>query len=134
MAIDSNEIYYFDISKIGRDFTGTKDVSILYNEQSLLEAITNILATEPGERVMKPDFGCNLSKYVFEPIDYITASDIQTEIIYAINKFEPRVENLLVNVTPLEDLNTFKIEVIFNMKIKNPDETQTIVLKLNKIR
>lgn len=134
MAITDSEIYYFDISKIGRDFTGTKDVSILYNEQSLLEAITNILATEPGERVMNPEFGCKLSKYVFEPIDYITAGDIQSEIIYAINKFESRVENLVVKVTPLEDLNTFEIEVIFNMKIKNPDETQIIILKLNKIR
>lgn len=134
MAVTNDQIYYFDISKIGRDFTGTKDISILYNEQSLLEAITNILATEPGERVMNPEFGCSLSKYLFEPIDYITAGDIQTEIIYAINKFETRIENLVVNINPLEDLNTFEIEVIFNMKIKNPEDTQTIIIKLNKIR
>ena len=134
MAISTSEIYYYDISKIGRDFTGTKDISILFNEQSLLEAITNILATEPGERIMKPDFGCNLTKYLFEPVDYITAANIRNEIMYAINKFEPRVDNLVVNVNPLEDLNTFEIEVIFNMKIKNPENIQTIILKLNKIR
>ena len=32
MALTNQEIYYFDISKIGRDFTGKKDISILYKQ------------------------------------------------------------------------------------------------------
>lgn len=133
MSINSNEIYYFDISKIARDFTGSKDISILFNDQALRESITNILATEPGERVMNPEFGCRLSKYVFEPIDDITAYNIKAEIKFALEKFEPRIDNLFINVNPLEDLNTFDIDIIFNLKINN-NKQQTISIRLNKIR
>ena len=119
MALTNAEIYYFDISKIGRDFTVSKDISIMYNDQALLESVTNILATEPGERIWYPDFGCPLYKYLFEPIDYITASNLKSIIEYSINKFETRIDQLYVNITPLEDQNTFNIDVIFNMKIKN---------------
>lgn len=134
MALDPKLIYYFDVSKLDRDLTGSKDIAIIFNDQALLESVMNILATEPGERIMYPEFGCYLSQYLFEPLDMITASNIKSSIEYAINKFEPRVNNLLVNVVANEDLNTFNIDIIFNMKIKSPETLQKISIKLSKVR
>jgi len=59
------EVYFFDITKIGKDLTGKRDISLLVNEQALLESVMNIMQTEPGERVWNPEFGCSLNQYLF---------------------------------------------------------------------
>lgn len=128
----STPIYYFDISKIGKDFTGKKDVLLLTNEEAILEGIKNLLITEPGERVMNPEFGCPLSQYIFEPIDGITMIAMKATIINSISRFEKRVENLQVFLTASPDNNTINIDVIFNMKTST--NQQTLGLTLNKIR
>lgn len=125
-------IYYLDISKSGKDYTGKKDVSILTNEQALLESVKNILITEPGERVMNPTFGCPLSKFLFEPINPITTVSIESAITNSIRMFEERVDKLNINISESPDTNTIDITVLFNMKTSN--NVQTLTLSLNKIR
>lgn len=82
---------------------------------------------------MNPEFGCSLNKYVFEPIDAITAYNIKAQIEFALEKFEKRIDQLFVNVEPLEDLNTYDIDIIFNLKINN-NQQQQISIRLNKVR
>lgn len=125
-------IYYSDISKIGKDFTGKKDIAILTNEQALTESIKNILSTEPGERVMNPKFGCSLGRYLFEPIDAVTSVSLKKSIEDAIRQFESRVDNLKIIVTPNEDQNTYDIDIIYNMKTVTNE--QKLKISLNKIR
>lgn len=124
--------YYIDISKIGKDFTGKRDIAILTDEQALLESVVNILSTEPGERVMNPEFGCPLDQYLFEPIDNITTTIMRKTIRDSIIRFESRVENLNVSVVGNEDENSYEITIVFNMKTSS--NTQTINITLNKLR
>jgi len=70
------KIYFFDISKLGKDPYGNKDIGIVTNAQAVLESVYNILLTEPGQHPMDPELGTPLSKYLFEPIDYVTAGMI----------------------------------------------------------
>lgn len=126
------EIYFFDITKIGRDLTGKRDISLLTNEQALLESVMNIVQTEPGERVYNPEFGCGLSRYLFEPIDQISALYIQQEIETSILRFEPRIEELQVMVDVSIDEQTYDITVLFSMKVTN--DLQKINFSLNKVR
>ena len=126
------EIYFIDITKTGKDYLGKKDISLISNEQAVLESVMNILQTEPGTRPMNPSFGCNLGKYLFEPLDPITALSIQTDIEFAIKKFEERIEKLQVNVDPDEDSNTFNISIIFSIKVINKE--QKLLFTLNKVR
>lgn len=128
----STPLYYFDISKIGKDFTGNKDILILTNEQAVAESVKNIISTEPGERVWYPDFGCSLSEFLFEPIDVITATIMKNTIINAISKFETRIENLAVDIIEEPDLETYTFNISFNMKTST--NTQTLTLELHKIR
>lgn len=127
-----NVIYYYDISKIGKDFTGKKDLSISTNEQALLESVINIITTEPGERVMNPTFGCALDRYLFEPLDNVTSNIISKTIRDSLNKFEPRIESLDVKVQAMPDINSYNITVIFTMKTSNKE--QTINITMNRIR
>ncbi|MGC4941084.1 GPW/gp25 family protein [Kribbella sp. DT2] len=59
-----------------------------------------ILQTYPGERVMRPDFGCRLRDFVFEPLVPSTGARIADEVERAIRAWEPAVEVDAVEVTP----------------------------------
>ncbi len=126
------ETYFFDIDKSGRDYFGKNDINIITNEQAILESIMNIIATEPGERVMYPDFGCSLRKYLFEPIDEITSGYIRKEIFTSVEKYEPRIERLEVIVEPNEDENSYNINIIFQMKVLKTQKS--ISFSLDKVR
>lgn len=63
----------------------------------LIEDIQGLLLTDFGERVMRPEYGCGLPSRIWENLDEV--ADIgTTDIIDAINKFEPRVS--LIEVVP----------------------------------
>ena len=55
-------------------------------------ALTMIIATAPGERVMRPDFGCAVWQHLFEPIDARTIGLMEQAVREAVARWEPRVE------------------------------------------
>jgi len=60
-------------------------------ELNVRESICIILRTRPGERLMRPDFGCGLDRYLFEPNNISTLRLIQEEVKRSILRWEPRV-------------------------------------------
>ncbi|GAA3553254.1 GPW/gp25 family protein [Kribbella ginsengisoli] len=68
----------------------------------LEQCIRLVLLTYPGERVMRPDFGCRLRDFLFEAATPATMVRIADEIEQAIAACEPRVEVRQVEVTPDE--------------------------------
>ena len=56
------------------------------------ESIRLILATAPGERPMRPEFGCAVHDYVFAPADASTAGDIAYAVRVALDRWEPRID------------------------------------------
>lgn len=48
-----------------------------------------LLLTQMGERYYEPDFGTNLLKYIFEPNDNLTATDVEQEIKNQVSKYIP---------------------------------------------
>lgn len=74
--------------RVGEDGT----VSWSEGADNIREAIRIILLTERGERVMLPDFGAGLKRYLFEPNTVATRRLIEEEIIQAIKRWEPRVK------------------------------------------
>ncbi|MBO9556786.1 GPW/gp25 family protein [Cellulomonas sp.] len=56
------------------------------------ESIRLILATAPGERPMRPEFGCAVHDYVFAPADATTAGAIAYAVRVALDRWEPRIE------------------------------------------
>ena len=70
----------------------TGGVALVRGDRELEEAIWLILSTSPGERPMRPEFGCGLNKFVFSPADSSTASLIVMEVRSALDRWEPRIE------------------------------------------
>ena len=60
-------------------------------EEKIAESIKIILQTQRGERIMRPDFGCNLRSYTFSEMNYTTMSEIEQDVRQALILWEPRI-------------------------------------------
>lgn len=67
------------------------------------QSVSVILDTEPGERVMRPGFGCGLRRYLMEPNNLTTRTAMEADIRRALETWEPRIRLVNVAVTPGED-------------------------------
>lgn len=76
---------------------GKTGVAMSPGEKSIQEAIWIILATAPGERVMRPDFGCGLHRLVFAVNEAATLGQVKQEVHDALVRWEPRIEVLSVD-------------------------------------
>jgi phage baseplate assembly protein W len=79
----------------------TGGVAIAEYEIDIRQSIEIILGTAPGERVMRPDFGCGIYELVFEVIDASLLTRVQAAVTRAMVTYEARIEVLSVNVNPL---------------------------------
>ena len=93
----------------------TKDLTILRNENAIKRSVRNLVQTIPTERFFNSVLGSDVRSSLFEFVDYGTASTIQDQIEIVIENFEPRVENLTVEVLPVPDLNEFEVTVFFDI-------------------
>ncbi|WP_018680470.1 GPW/gp25 family protein [Actinokineospora enzanensis] len=72
------------------DATGA--VALVGGDREIVESIRLILGTAPGERPMRPEFGCAIHDLVFAPADAATAGQIAYEVRVALERWEPRIE------------------------------------------
>jgi phage baseplate assembly protein W len=103
---------------IRTDATG--GIALVSREREIEEAIRLILATSPGERPMRPDFGCRIKDFVFSPADSETAAAISAEVNNALVRWEPRidVEGVSVTISP-DDPTLLYIDVRYSISRTN---------------
>lgn len=90
----------------------TGGIALVSREQELEESIQLILRTAYGERPMRPEFGCGIHRYVFEPANPTTAGRIAYEVKMSLRRWEPRieVEDVIVTFDP-EDPSVLYIDI-----------------------
>jgi phage baseplate assembly protein W len=69
----------------------TGSIMLVSEEEDIKESLYILLSTKPGERVMMPDYGCDLNKMVFQAIDASLITQMEDIIQRAILYFEPRI-------------------------------------------
>ena len=94
----------------------TDDLVVSRDASAIKQAIVNLLLTNKGERLMNPDYGSDIRSYLFEPLDYGTASQITGNIRYTIDRWEPRINVLNLNATPNFDDNGFDVEMTYEIR------------------
>jgi len=104
-----------DISMTFQTNPLTKDLIVLKNENAIARSVKNIVFTVPGEKPFNPEFGSRISESLFENIDDITASQIETELRDSINRFEPRVSITKLVVNANIDENGFDVTLIYDI-------------------
>ena len=91
------------------------DLIAIKNINAITRSIRNIVLTTPGEKFFDPDFGSNVTRLLFENVDDITASQIQEEIEFSINNYEPRVKLLDVKVIADNDNASFDTIITYEV-------------------
>lgn len=124
----SDKTHYTDIHK---DFTLQlkSDISIVQEQKSIEQQISGIILTKKGECPLDPEFGCDLQNTLFENMDSGTQYMVQQSILEAIQRYEPRVQNVDVKTKVLFDTNTLIVTITYF--IKQINEQQTLEYELS---
>ncbi|MBL3655537.1 GPW/gp25 family protein [Fulvivirga sediminis] len=84
---------------------GGGELELVSGEQDIQQSLKILLSTSLNERVMAPDFGCELTNYLFEEIDQSLINEIRNAVSDAILTHEPRVQVEEVNITEVKREN-----------------------------
>ena len=91
--------WHFPVGRASElDQGGEKRVKMAADEMSVRQSIEIILSTAKGERVMRPEFGCNLNRLLFSPNSGTTRALAAFEAQEALRTWEPRIEVLEAGV------------------------------------
>jgi phage baseplate assembly protein W len=92
-------------------------LKLVSDDEDVREAIVLILSTAPGERPMRPEFGCGIHDYVFESIDSYTLGRIDYEIRVALDRWEPRIDIVDVDFDTSEaELGKLVIDITYSLR------------------
>jgi phage baseplate assembly protein W len=102
---------------VGTDATGA--IAEAEYETDIEQSVRIILDTEPGERVMRPDFGAGLRGFVFEPINTTTMALVQYRVQNALVLWEPRIDSVTVAVTANPPLGLLQVAIAYRIRTTN---------------
>jgi len=97
----------------------TDDLIAIKNQTAIARSIRNLVLTAPGERFFNNDVGSRVNELLFENMDDLTASSIQSEIENTIQNYEPRVNLLTTKVSANPD--SYEFDVIITYEIVGID-------------
>jgi len=123
---------YSDFSNAFTKHPVTKELVVLKNEDSVKQAVKNLILTSVGERLFDPFFGSDINRTLFENFTPFMAEDLVKYINKSIRLYEPRVNQ--IQITPLDDRdrNGITINILFTL-INKPDPVQLNIF-LKRVR
>ena len=107
---------YKDINITFKKHPVTNDIVVSKDASAIKQAIVNLLLTNKGERLMNPNYGSDIRKYLFEPLDYGTSYLIKGNIQSTIDEFEPRISVLRLSCKPNFNDNGFDVEMTYRIQ------------------
>lgn len=103
---------------VGLDARG--NLALSEYELNIDESIRILLGTAPGERPMRPDFGCRIHDFVFHPNTVSTASLVSFYVRECLAKWEPRIEDIKVTAAPdASQENVLRVDIGFRVRRSN---------------
>lgn len=123
---------YSDLD-LGLNFhPGLKDIRPVTDVDAVKAAVKNLVLTGHSDRPFHPEIGCNVAGYLFENADAFTKSGISATIHRVLDTYEPRVDQVSVDVVDRSDINSYHITVRF--RIKAPDVETDVGFYLERLR
>jgi len=111
----------------------TDDLVVSRDASAIKQAIVNLLLTNKGERPFNPDYGSDIRSYLFEPLDYGTAAQVEMSITGTLSEFEPRINVLSIETYPNYDNNSFDVDMTYVI-VGSDDPPTAVQLVLNRTR
>lgn len=89
-------------------------------EESIRQSIYLIIMTRKGERVMRPDFGCDIHKFMFDTVDYTTLTMMKHAVEEALIRWEPRITDIQIEVSDrTQEKQGVEIRVDYRVRTTN---------------
>jgi len=109
---------------IGVSLPFNKPFTSTYTTKDQIKSnLVNLLLTDMGERVMNPNFGCNLKRYLFENINDTNAEKVKNAVLSSVGYYIPEITVTSIAVTPNTDYNSIDVSVSYVLNIsQTPDE------------
>ena len=104
-----------DISLSFEPHPVTGDLTVIKDANAIKRSVRNLVQTIPRERFFNPNLGTDIRGSLFDFVDFGTASVIQQQIQTTIENYEPRVDNLEIEVIPRPDDNEFEVNIFFDI-------------------
>jgi uncharacterized protein len=95
-------------------------------EEAVRQSIFIILGTAPGERVMRPTFGCEIHELLYAPNNQATASLAAHYCLDALQKWEPRIKDVSVDGEPSREEPT-RLDVTIRYRVRATNVTRNLV-------
>jgi hypothetical protein len=109
---------------LATDATGS--IALVTKDREIAEAIWLVLATSPGERPMRPEFGSRLAEYVFAPADATTVGQLANEVRVALERWEPRIDVGEVDIS-FDAIEPEKLYVDVHYQIRGDNDPRNLV-------
>ena len=122
----------FDIPKdwAGLNLSPAGGIDMVEDRDSVRQAILLLISTRPGERVMRPDYGCDLHKLVFSPNDVTTAGLAIHYVRQAINRWEPRV--IVLRLDAYRDDNyPERLNILLEYRLRSMSQRDGLMFSVN---
>lgn len=95
------------------------DLRADHDIDAIKNSIRTLFNTAPGNRILDPEWGLDLRRFLFEPITTLNAAEIQRAIFLGLPRSEPRVGIQRVVVTPDIDSSEYNIDIMFSVPTLN---------------
>jgi phage baseplate assembly protein W len=106
-------------------------IAMVNDLESVSQAILLLLSTIPGERVMRPEYGCHLHSLIFSPNDETTAGLAIHYVRQALDRWEPRIEVLHLDAEQNADYpEQLVISLTYQVRATQQVESTTFALNL----
>lgn len=96
-----------------KDATRLVDIKIDYDVDAIKNSLRSIFSTYPGQRLLLPEFGIGIERFLFSPVSDGTARAIGTLMNQAIENWEPRVQVIELQIVPRVDDHRYDISLNF---------------------
>ena len=119
-----------DISLSFKPHPVTKDLPALVNERAIVRSVRNLIETIPTERFFRPDIGTNIRDSLFENFHPTLLTIIEDQIKETLDNYEPRINNVNVQLDPYVDNNAFEATIFFDIVgLDVPTQSFTFLLE-----
>lgn len=113
----------------GLQYDASGGIELVSHEASVRQSVMLLLSTSRGERVMRPDYGCDLRRLVFSPNDDTTAGLAIHYVRQAVTRFEPRVDVLRIDAGAGDEGN--RLDIVLEYRVRSSRSIEEVRLSLD---
>jgi hypothetical protein len=106
----------------------TGDVKPATGERAVKLALQNLLRTPYGSKPYSPEYGTNITDYLFKQADEFTETDLIDDVADTIKRFEPRVDVVAIEA----DISGYGIEIVIEYYVKGFSELQEVTTVIDR--